>query len=216
MRKSRQLAAPGPYSVMRNFCVLDAQERSFARTGRPQKGKPSMTNQTHFNATHGLSDHPLYRTWEGIRRRCYNPQLFAYQFYGGRGIRMFEPWRDGPTQFIEWIEANLGQRPDRHSLDRIDNDGDYAPGNLRWATWSEQRQNQSARKDTERRIHDLPTGVMPSGKKFRAYRYSPRRPRYLGTFDTPEQAGDTVQLAKQERYFTHVPFGAREMLKGAA
>lgn len=92
-------------------------------------------------ATHGLSNHPIYGLWVGIVARTSKPTDFAYKWYGARGIRIYEPWRTDPTPFIEWITENLGPRPEGCSLDRIDNDGDYEPGNLRWATQLVQARN---------------------------------------------------------------------------
>jgi hypothetical protein len=72
--------------------------------------------------------------------RCTNPKVPGYPYYGGRGIAVYEPWRN-PTRFIADIEDTIGPRPDGMTLDRIDNDGNYEPGNLRWATSVEQIQN---------------------------------------------------------------------------
>ena len=94
---------------------------------------------------HGLSKtHVLYPLWKRIRRRCYDTDTHNYKHYGGRGIRMYDEWRDDAGAFIRWVEANLGPRPTGMSLDRIDNNGDYEPGNLRWATQAEQNQNKRA------------------------------------------------------------------------
>lgn len=93
---------------------------------------------------HGLADHPLYATHQGIMQRCYLPEHVHFRNYGGRGIRVCDEWRD-VAAFIGWVEANLGPRPAGMTLDRIDNDGNYEPGNMRWATPSEQRRNQRAR-----------------------------------------------------------------------
>lgn len=95
--------------------------------------------------THGLSDHPLYPTYLSMMHRCYEPQATNYQWYGGRGITVCDEWRGDPAAFITWIEANLGPRPAGMTLDRIDNDGPYAPGKVRWATQSEQVRNQRPR-----------------------------------------------------------------------
>jgi len=81
---------------------------------------------------HGLSYHPLYKIHYQIVARCTDPTHHAYPSYGGRGITVYEPWLDLAT-FIAWVEANLGPRPPGQSLDRIDNDRGYEPGNLRWA-----------------------------------------------------------------------------------
>jgi DNA invertase Pin-like site-specific DNA recombinase len=78
-------------------------------------------------------------------RRCYDPHHVQYHNYGGRGIVVCERWR-GVRQFIEDIEREIGARPPRVTLDRRDNNGNYEPGNVRWATWSEQRRNQQPRR----------------------------------------------------------------------
>lgn len=90
--------------------------------------------------THGLTDHPLYPTWQGMWARCTKPTATGYRDYGGRGITVCEPWRD-PAVFIAYIETSIGPRPEGLTLDRIDNDGNYEPGNLRWSTFEEQARN---------------------------------------------------------------------------
>lgn len=79
-----------------------------------------------------------YDVWIGIKSRCLNPNAPGYQNYGGRGIKMCERWQESYQAFVD----DVGDRPSaRHTLDRINNDGDYEPGNVRWATYGEQRRN---------------------------------------------------------------------------
>jgi hypothetical protein len=99
----------------------------------------SAEHRAHI-ATHGTSAHPLYGTWRGMIDRCEKQGHHAFRNYGGRGIKVCPEWHD-PAAFIAWIEANLGARPDGMTLDRLNNNGNYEPGNMRWATRSEQRQN---------------------------------------------------------------------------
>jgi hypothetical protein len=85
-----------------------------------------------------------YRVWVEMRKRCRNPKRSNYHLYGARGIRVCDRWE----RFDNFL-ADMGPRPSsRHSLDRIDPDGHYEPGNVRWATATQQARN----KRTNRRI----------------------------------------------------------------
>jgi hypothetical protein len=80
---------------------------------------------------------PEFQAWKKARARCQTPSDARYASYGGRGIRVCDRW-----QKYENFLADMGRRPSPlHSLDRIDNDGNYEPGNCRWATASEQQRN---------------------------------------------------------------------------
>ena len=90
---------------------------------------------------HGIKGHYLYKTWYGMVQRCYNKKNSRYSGYGGRGISIHHEWLADPSLFVKWCDNTLGDRPDGHTLDRIDNDGGYVPGNLRWADKETQARN---------------------------------------------------------------------------
>ena len=83
----------------------------------------------------------LKNTYFGMFSRCYNENCPSFKRYGARGIKIHNPWVGDWRKFEAWAIANLGERPPGYSLDRIDNDGDYVPGNLRWANQDQQANN---------------------------------------------------------------------------
>lgn len=93
---------------------------------------------------------PLYRIWLNMRNRCTNPNHSRYKWYGARGVRVCERWDD-----FAIFRADVGDPPAQgYTLDRYPNrNGDYEPGNVRWATWEEQANN----KDSVRLV-TLPDG----------------------------------------------------------
>ena len=86
----------------------------------------------------GNTRHPLYKTWEGMKNRCLNPNYPEFHYYGGRGITVCPEWRSSFWQFV----ADMGPKPSsKHSIDRVNPNGDYEPNNCRWATSIEQANN---------------------------------------------------------------------------
>jgi hypothetical protein len=87
---------------------------------------------------HGMNKSPEHRAWVHMKQRCTNPNKREYPHYGGRGIKVCAEWMHSFSAFYR----HVGPRPSaRHSLDRINVNGDYEPGNVRWATHQEQINN---------------------------------------------------------------------------
>lgn len=120
--------------------------RSLTRTEKPTRSCGCIARETaasvasarvkHGHATGGKRS-KLLRTWDGMMRRCYKPNAKAYEHYGGRGIAVCQRWHS----FSAFAE-DMGEPPSaKHSIDRIDNDKGYEPGNCRWASQAEQATN---------------------------------------------------------------------------
>lgn len=94
---------------------------------------------------------PEYRSWRKMRRRCMDPKVVGYKNYGGRGIQICERWND----FSAFL-TDMGPKPTpTHSIDRINNNGDYEPANCRWATRSQQRRNKRQKFLSDDQISDI-------------------------------------------------------------
>lgn len=93
------------------------------------------------NKTHGKAGTLIYKQWSEMKRRCYNPNDTSYKQYGGRGIQVCESWQNSFQAFYDYVSKLPHFRWEGYTLDRINNDGNYEPGNVRWATAKEQANN---------------------------------------------------------------------------
>jgi hypothetical protein len=108
--------------------------------------KEMLAKRNTNNTKHGLCRSRAYRRWQSMKARCFNPRHRSYPWYGGRGISVCEHWL-----IFENCYADMGEPPPGLSLDRIDPDGNYEPGNCRWATAAEQLANRRPRRRLKRR-----------------------------------------------------------------
>lgn len=162
------------------------------------------------------SNHPLYRhghaardgtpeyhSWRSMRIRCSDPAHRYYRHYGGRGITVCERWANSFEAFL----ADMGCRPSpKHTLDRIDNDGDYEPGNCRWATQSTQVRNSRHRRESKTGVMGVrrvrwknDDGTVKYGR-YKAVIKKGKTTHSLDTFATLEEAQDAYALARAKLF----------------
>lgn len=94
-----------------------------------------------FRTHHDKWGTKVYKCWDNMKSRCLNPHATGYENWGGRGIKVYEEWIHSFDKFYDYVSKLPHFGEDGLQLDRINNDGNYEPGNLRWATRSEQALN---------------------------------------------------------------------------
>lgn len=132
---------------------------------------------------HGLKQDRLYDKWCCIKSRCFNPNVNEYMYYGGRGITLFDEWIENPVAFISYCKTLDGWDDRTLSIDRIDTNGNYEPGNIRFSTAHIQACNQRRRKSQTQYV-----GVVKRRNNFISEIHVNGIHTYFGSFKTIEEA----------------------------
>ena len=137
-------------------CQCDCGTKSTVHGSRLKQGASKScgcvaTERVKSWEKHGMANMRLYESWSGMMKRCFNPKNKNYKHYGGRGITVCERWMD-----IQNFESDMGERPIGHSIERINNEGNYEPGNCKWATRKEQNNNKRTNRNYESRYGKRP------------------------------------------------------------
>lgn len=124
------------------LCKCDCGKDKVCRSNNLVSGRNvSCGCRMHGHTKHGKAYHPLYAVRSNMIQRCHNKKSGEYKNYGARGITVCQEWRDSPSSFIEHMESIGWTKGSDLTIDRIDNDKDYTPGNVRLATKVQQGRN---------------------------------------------------------------------------
>ena len=147
-----------------------------------------------------MTDHPFHRVWKNMMQRVYNSNNKCYDNYGGRGIVVCDRW----LSFLNFREDMFSTYDPKLFLDRKDNDGPYSPDNCRWATRKVQNANRrnSSLWTENRRQSNNTSGFVGCFQDKRTGRWvvhssASQRQRYIGTFDTIEEAAAAYRAFRQ-------------------
>ncbi|MEB6244675.1 AP2/ERF family transcription factor [Staphylococcus xylosus] len=141
---------------------------------------------------HGMTGTLIYKKWKDMKKRCYNTKSQNYKYYGARGIKVCEEWKNNFTQFYN----DVGDIPfEGAELDRIDNNDDYKPSNCRWV---EHQINSNNRRKYYNKTGYTGVTFKPRLNKFQAQLYKDKKFIYLGLYETAEKAYEAYLKAKNE------------------
>jgi hypothetical protein len=170
------------------ICKIDGCERNVHARGWCNKHYNCWYNNGDPNVIkfkyekHGYKNHSLYKIWQNMKTRCYNKNCKEYKWYGGRGIQVCDEWKNSAKIFIEWA---LPLWKEGLQIDREDNDGNYCPENCRFIMHKENIHNQRLLRENNTSGY---CGVSCQRGKWMARISIDEKRKYIGHFDTPEEA----------------------------
>lgn len=166
------------------------------------------------NTKHGLTKHPLYRVWLGMKDRCYNEKFKQYQDYGGKGVTVCDSWKYSFENFYSDVVEKYRKGL---QIDRIDNNGNYEPDNVRWVTPQQNTMNRGGRLNCtskykgvywDEEANKWRAGIQKSGKVYRlgmftdeteaAKAYNEKAKELFGEYANLNKIGEDMQTYKPE------------------
>ena len=153
------------------LCICDCGKETTIPTSALQSGNTTSCGCARYealkkaNVTHNASHTSEHNIWKSMKQRTTNPNCSTYHHYGGRGIEMCPEWLNDFGRFL----ADVGPRPSQqHSIDRINNDGNYEPSNIRWVTHNVQTKNRRSITKLQLEVTALRAKVVQYEAKFGA------------------------------------------------